>query len=60
MENVLWSNEGIGLKASYQVVNDGYIFAGINFSEQKGEEDWTAPYFLGKLNTISAGINFGF
>lgn len=60
MEEVLWSNEEIGLKASYQVVNDGYIFAGMNFSEQKGKEDWTAPYFLGKLNTISAGINFGF
>jgi len=60
MDEVKWENSAFTFKAAYQLVNDGYIFATFSAADQKGMKDWTAPYFQGKTNTISGGINFGF
>ncbi len=60
IEKEVWKQNALLFKASYQLINDGYLFAGFTASDQTGVKDWTAPYFHGKTNTISAGLNIGF
>ena len=60
IENVVWENTALTFKASYQLINDGYLFATFSSGNQRGMEEWTAPYYRGRTNTISAGMNIGF
>lgn len=64
MERVIWKSESIEFKASYQLINDGYIFLEYCSSNitgaQKDLDIYTPKYFQGKTNTISFGVNFGF
>jgi predicted porin len=42
-------------------VNDVYLFAGYSYENNTGDiEKYTAPYFRGKTNTFSFGLNYGF
>ncbi|MCB2197316.1 MAG: hypothetical protein KQH79_15760 [Bacteroidetes bacterium] len=61
MDSVEWENKTIAFRASYQVINDGYIFLNYVHSDISGDLDkYTAPVFHGKQSTISLGANFGF
>jgi hypothetical protein len=61
MDTVEWENKTIAFRASYQIINDGYIFLNYVNSNITGDLDkYTAPMFHGKQNTISFGANFGF
>lgn len=61
MDSVEWENKTIAFRASYQIINDGYIFLNYVNSNITGDLDkYTAPMFHGKQNTISFGANFGF
>ena len=61
MEEVLWEQHQYGLSVNYQLINDLHIFGDIQRKTSVGdEESYTAPYFLGNLWIVSAGINFGF
>jgi hypothetical protein len=61
MEEVVWSQTQYGLSAHYQVINDLYVFAGIQRKTAGGDQErFTAPFFLGDLWIFNGGINIGF
>jgi len=61
MDSVEWENKTIAFRASYQIINDGYVFLNYVNSNITGDlNKYTAPMFHGKQNTISFGANFGF
>lgn len=60
LEQVVWQNNSISGKLSYEIINDGYIFAEALMSNIEGEPIYHPAYFNGKLVTISGGVNFGF
>lgn len=61
MDTVEWENKTFAFRASYQVINDGFIFLNYVNSNISGDMGkYTAPVFHGKQNTISFGANFGF
>jgi hypothetical protein len=61
MESVDWESNTIGLKGRYEIINDGYVYLGLEHSNVSGDIDkYTHPMWRGKTNTVSVGINFGF
>jgi len=60
MENVAWENKTIEAIASYEIINDGFLFARAAFADIKGNIFYTPELMQGKTTTITAGINFGF
>lgn len=59
-----WKNNTISFSAKYEVINDGFIFAGIDYGKITGDSAYIQAYspaiFRGKTTTLTAGINFGF
>ncbi|MFC2096256.1 hypothetical protein ACFLQ3_00985, partial [Bacteroidota bacterium] len=54
MDSVEWENKTISFRASYQIINDGYVFFKYMNSNISGDlNKYTAPVFHGKQNTIS-------
>jgi hypothetical protein len=62
MKEKKWISEQLVISASYQIINDGYIFARYKNSYKRGEllDLYTPEVYKGKLNTFSAGMNFSF
>ncbi len=61
METVEWERQLLDLEASWQVINDGYVFFSFEHAKVSGDmERYTAPLFHGTTNTFSFGANFGF
>lgn len=60
LASVQWHNTTYGLRASYQVINDLYIWASFANSDVSGEARWSAGYFYGRKNTLNFGVSFGF
>jgi hypothetical protein len=59
-----WKNEVISFKARFEVINDGFVFGGIDYGKISGDSVYVTAYtpalFRGKTTTFSAGINVGF
>jgi hypothetical protein len=59
-----WENNSVAFKARYEVINDGFVFAGVEYGKINGDSAYVEAYtpllFRGKTTTLSAGINFGF
>lgn len=62
LDRVYWKNTDLGFKARYQVINDAWVFAGINQTESSGinAQRYTMPNFTGKQTTFQVGANIGF
>lgn len=61
LDTVVWKSVSAGLEASYQLLNDIYLFCSYTHQNDTGEiEKYTAPFFWGKTNTFSIGLNYGF
>lgn len=61
MSSVEWENKSFGLVANYQIMNDVYVFGEFIQRNITGDQEkYTAPYYWGKTNTVSFGINYGF
>lgn len=60
LESVQWHNTSAGLSASYQIINDLYVWASFTFSDISGDARWTPGYLYGRKNTFNIGITFGF
>ncbi|MCB0806647.1 MAG: hypothetical protein KDC05_12680 [Bacteroidales bacterium] len=62
--NVEWENETIELGATYEFVNNAYVFATFMIGNVSGDEDavmqYTPEFFRGETNIISGGFNIGF
>jgi len=64
LDKIFWKNNSISFKARFEVINDGFVFAGIDYAKVTGDsayvEAYTPALFRGKTTTVNAGINFGF
>jgi hypothetical protein len=60
LASVEWQSTVYGLKASYQVINDLYVWSNFFSSNITGDERWSPEYFYGRKNTFNLGITFGF
>jgi hypothetical protein len=60
LATVEWDSRVFGLRASYQVINDLYVWGSYVSSDVSGDQRWSSPYFYGQKNTINVGGTFGF
>jgi len=60
LASVEWHTKSAGVKASYQVVNDLYVWIHFSRSNVTGDERWSPEYFYGNKNTLNLGVTFGF
>jgi hypothetical protein len=60
LDTINWHNTSIGLKASYQIINDLYVWGSFVYSNITGDVRWSPPYFYGRKNTLNLGVTFGF
>ena len=58
--SVEWESKVFGLWASYQVINDLYVWGSYVHSDVSGDNRWSPEYFYGQKNTINVGGTFGF
>jgi hypothetical protein len=55
-----WENTSFGLKGSFQVINDVYVWASFIHSNMWGNPAWTPDMMQGIKNTVNAGMTIGF
>jgi len=60
LNSVEWHNATIGLKASYQVINDLYTWFSFTSADISGDSRWSPEYFYEKKSTVNLGVSFGF
>jgi hypothetical protein len=60
LASVQWHNTTVGLKASYQIINDLYTWFSFAVSNITGDTRWSPEYFYGKKNTLNLGVTMGF
>jgi len=60
LQSIEWQNTSVGLKISYQVINDVYTWFTATYSEISGDERWSPEYFYGYKTTLNAGVTVGF
>ena len=60
LARVEWHNTAVGLKASYQVINDLYAWCSFTVSDIRGNNQWSPDYFFGKKKTVNFGVTVGF
>jgi hypothetical protein len=58
--SIQWHNTTVGLKASYQIINDLYTWISFAVNNITGDTRWTPEYFYGKKNTLNLGVTVGF
>jgi hypothetical protein len=57
---VQWHNTTGGIRASYQLINDVYIWGSFAVSDIRGDMRWSPDYFFGNKKTVNAGLTLGF
>ena len=60
LETIEWHNTALGIKASYQPVNDLYTWAAASYSDISGDSRWSPEYFYGYKTTVNVGVTVGF
>ncbi|MFZ2338425.1 MAG: hypothetical protein WAW07_01735 [Bacteroidales bacterium] len=60
LATVEWESRVYGLRASYQVINDLYVWGSFVSSDVSGDQRWSPEYFYGQKNTFNVGATFGF
>lgn len=62
LDKAYWQSSAFILNLSYQPLNDCYLFAGLQISDQHGalQNTYSMPYYIGKQTTINFGMNVGF
>jgi hypothetical protein len=60
LENIEWHNTSAGIKASFQPINDVYVWLSAIHSNIRGDQRWTTANFFGDKNSLNMGITVGF
>jgi len=57
-----WSNSSAVARLQFEIINDLFVFGGVQLSNIGGLEmnKYTAPFYYGNTTTINFGINAGF
>ncbi len=60
LDEILWENHTIGFRASYQVINDAFLFVEIDHRKITGEiEKYTPEFYHNNPSTLSLGLYLG-
>ena len=57
---VKWHNTSVGVKGSYQVINDLYLWGSLVWSNVRGDSRWSPEIFQGIKSTVNGGMTIGF
>jgi len=60
LDSINWQNTSFGIKASYQIINDLYVWGSYVYSDISGDVRWAPEYFQGVKNTLNVGVTIGF
>ncbi|HUT64365.1 MAG TPA: hypothetical protein VMZ04_10460, partial [Anaerolineae bacterium] len=60
LDTINWQNTSAGLRVTYQVINDLYVWGSYVYSDISGDVRWSAEYFQGVKNTLNVGVTIGF
>jgi len=60
LDTINWHNTSIGLRGSYQIINDLYVWASFVYSDVSGDARWSPEYFFDKKKTVNFGVTVGF
>ncbi len=60
LSTVEWRNTAIGIRGSYQLINDLYIWISVYNNNQNGEAAWSPQLFRGSKNILNLGLTFGY
>jgi hypothetical protein len=60
LDTINWQNRSTGIKASYQIINDLYVWGSFVYSYITGDNRWIAEYYYDKKNTLNVGVTVGF
>ncbi len=61
LKSIQWKDITYGFSASYQIINDVYVFGDITYNRITGDmEKYTPPFYYGTTTTFSVGLNYGF
>jgi hypothetical protein len=60
LDSINWHNTTFGLRGSYQIVNDLYVWLSASYSNIRGDMRWSPEYLYGKKYTFNFGVTFGF
>ena len=61
MQSVEWQNRSFNVKARYEIINDGFVFAEFLSSNIQGNVyEYTPEFYWANPNTFNVGMNFGF
>lgn len=61
MRDVIWSRQELALDTRYEVINDGWLRAGIAYSDYQGDalDNYSLRFYHGQQWTFTFGANFG-
>lgn len=60
LTTVQWHNTTGGIRASYQLINDVYVWGSFAVSNVRGDTRWSPEYLYGNKKTVNAGLTVGF
>jgi hypothetical protein len=60
LDSINWQSTSVGIRASYQVINDVYVWGAFVYSNIRGDVRWSPEYFQGKKSTLNLGVTIGF
>jgi len=60
ISEIVWRNSSVGMKSSYQAINDLYLWVSATYNDISGDKRWSPEYFFGHKTTINAGFTIGF
>jgi hypothetical protein len=60
LEQIDWEQEHIGIKATYQLSHDFFVFVEFESINTKGNVNYNSSFYKANPKTFSFGLNFGF
>jgi hypothetical protein len=62
MTKYYWGNTTLSARAQFEIINDLFVFAGLQSSAIDGlhMSSYTAPFYYGNTTTLNFGLNAGF
>ncbi len=64
LDRVLWRSRQVAFSAEYEIINDGFVFAGFEYRRMTGadslQEQYAPAVYRGETSTVTAGLRFGF
>ena len=60
LDSIAWHNTSVGLRGTYQIINDLYVWGSFIYTDISGDPRWSPDFFYGRKSTFNAGVTFGF